>query len=303
VTIMKNLLIKLVFCFCVVNFTFAADPRPDGREYNIAYLEKNLKLERIYNRSRDWTWPEDSVEIGKLVEEGADPDTQGGTGMRPLIVSAYLRNDLLLAKVLLQAHANPNVINPKDHKPPLFLAQTVEGFDLLMAHGADYRHELRYSDENILYNAVQEDRDPALIVRYCNLGLNPTGIKWKYNSHIPLHRLFSRVKHSDPEIVEKTMKILLLAGADLNCIEEKHRLFVNLYPSPLKVFSEENPELAARIIAFNARVPAIKAARVKRVSDLLTACLKTENLNKIFFEYAPLSSSWLPLSLAEVEKL
>lgn len=74
--------------------------------------------------------------IRKFIVSGVDVNSKVESGMYPLGYAARF-NKLKSLEFLLQNNANPNLVNPANGQTPLFSATSVEGINILLAHGAD----------------------------------------------------------------------------------------------------------------------------------------------------------------------
>jgi len=293
VTIVKNLLIKLVFCFCVANFAFAAEEQGlVKREYS---WRKSKQLETLRNRLYDedvrkqvddndswiverkflgFRWEEDvRLKARRLIEQRADPDTMSSYNFETPLCLALKKNDLVFARFLLQHSADPNLKTP--YGVPLYAASTIEQMELLMEYGA------RMHGIELLGAMATRKRSPALFEYCCKLGCNPNEIDDDYRNHgySPLHLLFIGRDENDVEAeVEASAKILISFGGNLASKNRNGDTPVDILRSPFP--RHTYPNLIAPIIAFN------EALQMKPVADALTFYLNTPNLTKMFCEYA-----------------
>ena len=287
---MSNLIIKLVFCFCVVNNVFAADPRPDKRAYN---PEKTFQLQQLLERTRDeQQWRRNSKLMARLVKTGANPNIKRRTyEYLTLIGAASCYDDQEFTQLLIDYDADVNAIDG-NHETAIFRANSVAQAALLKKNGADFTHKELFG-RNVLHQAAMRNKNPALMAYYSNfIDLDEEDIHGSF----PLWRIVSFYKYHDKTVAEINVKILLLANTD---IYKK-----NKYGKVLTLAAVERQmhDAVEPIADFIARLPLLQEPRKQLLQDLLTNAgylAGIAGLSQIVVDY----SGPPGVSMEEVERL
>lgn len=279
-----------MFCFCVVNNVFAADPRPDKRAYN---PEKTFQLQQLLERTRDeQQWRRNSKLMARLVKTGANPNIKRRTyEYLTLIGAASCYDDQEFTQLLIDHNADVNAID-ENHETAIFEANSVAQAELLKKNGADFTHKQQLFGGSVLHQAVMQ-KNPELVAYYCNF-IDPH--EEDLTGFFPLWRLFSFYKHRDKTVAEINVKILLLANTDIYK-KNKFGRVLNLAAA-----KKEMDDAAEPLADFIARLPLLQELRKQALQDLLTNTgylAGIAGLSQIVVDY----SGPPGVSMEEVERL
>jgi len=157
-----NLVMDLVDLYTVQSTRDLAEAAGNG---NIKEMEKLISNGVSVNSTGTngmpvLFWPlreENKRGFLKLLEAGADPNLQWSTGSSITELTAGIKNPDYLRMVML-AGGNPNLINPKSAKTPIFQAIKfgyTENIKTLLKHGANINHPIDSTNITPIFYAVE----------------------------------------------------------------------------------------------------------------------------------------------------
>jgi hypothetical protein len=281
---MKKIIIKIIVFFMTQPVFAAAsvEPLAEERIYN---PEKTAKLQEYVDEINDTTWPGNRQKMMQLVCEGADSRLKRHWDSEWFFDLAIFRDDYEVSECLLKYSADPNTKN-MEGETTLFRARSLNMVRLLLGYKANVDCEGRKGG-NLLHSAATQDRAPELFVELCNLGVDPR--KRDISDVTPLHNLFLMSRWR--ENIEKKSAVLVWAGADLYCKNERGQ-------TPLDLLQKKRPELVAPVLAFHKSLPERKVAQKRKWQNEVAPFLQeSQDPAGIVIDYY----GELPISLKDLE--
>jgi len=152
---MKNLAIKIIVLVFIAQIAFAADPTPDA-----------LRSDELrYEVCGGWT-KSLSADMFACIGFVSSPDNIRCNGGETYLTLAMYHDQLLVAKNLLEAKADPNLV--ANGGTALHATRSKKGIQLLRKFGATGEHRKNYGGAvNLVHYAIKHGRKAEVVATLC----------------------------------------------------------------------------------------------------------------------------------------